>query len=53
MTRKLVAMLVGAMALVVAGLIAEGETIVDGAEVIDDSFPGFVGLMRGLGAEIE
>ena len=42
-----------AMALVVAGLIAEGETIVDGAEVIDDSFPGFVGLMRGLGADIE
>jgi 3-phosphoshikimate 1-carboxyvinyltransferase len=42
-----------AMALVVAGLIAEGETVVDGAEVIDDSFPGFVGLMRGLGAEIE
>jgi 3-phosphoshikimate 1-carboxyvinyltransferase len=42
-----------AMALVVAGLIAEGETIVDGAEVIDDSFPGFVSLMRGLGAEIE
>jgi 3-phosphoshikimate 1-carboxyvinyltransferase len=42
-----------AMALVVAGLIAEGETVVDGAEVIDDSFPGFVDLMRGLGAEIE
>ncbi len=42
-----------AMALVVAGLIAEGETVVEGAEVIADSFPGFVDLMRKLGAEIE
>ncbi|GAB4537086.1 MAG: 3-phosphoshikimate 1-carboxyvinyltransferase [Anaerolineae bacterium] len=42
-----------AMALVVAGLMAEGETIVEGAEVIGDSFPGFVGLMQGLGAPIE
>ena len=42
-----------AMALVVAGLIAQGETLVDGAEVIADSFPGFVSLMRELGAEIE
>jgi 3-phosphoshikimate 1-carboxyvinyltransferase len=42
-----------AMALVVAGLIAEGETVVEGADVIADSFPGFVDLMRRLGAEIE
>jgi len=42
-----------AMALVVAGLIAERETIVEEAEVIADSFPGFVSLMRELGAEIE
>jgi 3-phosphoshikimate 1-carboxyvinyltransferase len=42
-----------AMALVIAGLIAEGETIVEGADVIADSFPGFVSLMRELGAEIE
>jgi 3-phosphoshikimate 1-carboxyvinyltransferase len=42
-----------AMALVVAGLIAQGETLVDGAEVIADSFPGFVSLLRELGAEIE
>lgn len=41
-----------AMALVVAGLIAEGETVVEGTDVIIDSFPGFVGLMRKLGAEI-
>jgi len=42
-----------AMALVIAGLIAEGETIVEGAEVIADSFPGFVSLLVELGAEIE
>jgi 3-phosphoshikimate 1-carboxyvinyltransferase len=42
-----------AMALVVAGLMAEGETVVEGTEAIDESFPGFVDLMRGLGAEIE
>jgi len=42
-----------AMALVVAGLIAEGETIVEDADVIADSFPGFVGLMQELGAAIE
>jgi 3-phosphoshikimate 1-carboxyvinyltransferase len=42
-----------AMALVVAGLIAEGETVVEGADVIADSFPNFMDLMRKLGAEIE
>jgi 3-phosphoshikimate 1-carboxyvinyltransferase len=42
-----------AMALIVAGLIADGETVVEGADVIADSFPGFVELIRELGAEIE
>jgi 3-phosphoshikimate 1-carboxyvinyltransferase len=42
-----------ALAMVVAGLVAEGETLVEGTEAIDESFPGFVDLMRGLGAEIE
>jgi 3-phosphoshikimate 1-carboxyvinyltransferase len=37
-----------AMALAVAGLIAEGETVVENAECIPDSFPGFVELMREL-----
>jgi 3-phosphoshikimate 1-carboxyvinyltransferase len=41
-----------AMALVVAGLIAQGETVVEGAEVIADSFPDFVDVMCKLGAEI-
>jgi len=40
------------MALVVAGLIADGETVVEGTEVIADSFPGFVELMQSLGAEL-
>jgi len=42
-----------AMALAVAGLIAQGETIVEDAGCIADSFPGFVEAMRALGAEIE
>ena len=39
-----------AMALAVAGLIAEGQTVVENAECITDSFPGFIELMRKLGA---
>lgn len=42
-----------AMALVVAGLIAGGETVVSGCEVIGDSFPGFVPQLRRLGATID
>ena len=42
-----------AMAMIAAGLIADGETVVEGIDVIADSFPGFVALMRELGAEIE
>ncbi len=42
-----------AMALAVAGLLAEGTTQIDGAEVTDDSFPGFVATLRALGAQIE
>jgi len=37
-----------AMALAVAGMIAEGETVVENAECIADSFPGFVELMQRL-----
>jgi 3-phosphoshikimate 1-carboxyvinyltransferase len=37
-----------AMALAVAGMIAEGETVVEHAECISDSFPGFATLMRKL-----
>jgi len=41
-----------AMALAVAGLAADGETIVRGAEAIGDSFPSFVEDMQRLGARI-
>lgn len=39
-----------AMALAVAGLIAHGEVVIERAECISDSFPGFVELMRKIGA---
>jgi 3-phosphoshikimate 1-carboxyvinyltransferase len=42
-----------AMALAIAALVAEGDTRISRAEVIDDSFPGFVELMRELGADME
>jgi 3-phosphoshikimate 1-carboxyvinyltransferase len=32
--------------------VAEGETVVDGAEAIGDSFPGFAETMQALGADI-
>jgi len=41
-----------AMALAVAGLVADEPTTVCGAEAIDDSFPGFVEAMQALGAPI-
>jgi 3-phosphoshikimate 1-carboxyvinyltransferase len=41
-----------AMALAVAGLAADGPTVVKGAEAINDSFPGFLEAMRKLGVDI-
>jgi len=41
-----------AMALAVAGLVAEGPTEIYGAESINDSFPNFVETMRALGANV-
>jgi 3-phosphoshikimate 1-carboxyvinyltransferase len=41
-----------AMALAVAGLIAEGETVVASADCVSDSFPGFSETLQGLGAAI-
>jgi len=41
-----------AMSGLVLGLAAEARVAVDRAEMIATSFPGFLGLMRGLGAEI-
>jgi 3-phosphoshikimate 1-carboxyvinyltransferase len=37
-----------AMALTVAGMIAQGETVIERVDCISDSFPGFIELMRGL-----
>ncbi|MEM3402055.1 MAG: 3-phosphoshikimate 1-carboxyvinyltransferase [Candidatus Hadarchaeales archaeon] len=41
-----------AMAFGIAGLVAEGETLVDGAESIPVSYPSFVEDMRKLGARM-
>jgi 3-phosphoshikimate 1-carboxyvinyltransferase len=40
-----------AMALAVAGLIAEGETIIEGWECVGDSFPGFANLLSAAGQD--
>jgi 3-phosphoshikimate 1-carboxyvinyltransferase len=41
------------MALAVAGLAAEGRTTVDSAEAVSVTFPSFVELMRGAGAQMD
>jgi 5-enolpyruvylshikimate-3-phosphate synthase len=40
------------MAMLVAGLAASGPVTVDGAEMIRESFPGFVDTLRALGADV-
>ncbi len=42
-----------AMLLAVAGLAAQGETVVAGANVTDDSFPGFAETLKALGGAAE
>ena len=42
-----------AMALAVAGLVAQGEVTIRNASCISDSFPSFVPLMRTLGADYD
>jgi 3-phosphoshikimate 1-carboxyvinyltransferase len=42
-----------AMSLAVAGLVAEGETVIEDAEELNESFPGFVETLQGLGADLE
>ncbi len=42
-----------AMSFLVLGMASQCEIIVDDAEMIHTSFPGFAGFMRGLGADIE
>ena len=40
------------MSLAVLGLVADGEVRVRSAEVIDESFPGFVASLTTLGARV-
>ena len=42
-----------AMMLAVAGVCARGETVIEGAEAADVSFPGFTSVFSSLGAAIE
>lgn len=42
-----------AMAFTVAGLVAESAVTISGAEMIDESFPGFVDILKSLGAGIK
>ena len=42
-----------AMALAVAGLVAEGTTVVDTAECVSITFPQFSDLMRSIGADLQ
>jgi 3-phosphoshikimate 1-carboxyvinyltransferase len=41
------------MSLAVAGLVAQGETVVEDAEELNESFPGFVETLQSLGADLE
>ena len=41
-----------AMALAVAGLVAQGETVVEDTACIADSFPGFASILASLGAGV-
>lgn len=41
-----------AMAMTIAGLAAEGEVVVEGAEMMNESFPGFAAILQNLGAEL-
>lgn len=40
------------MALAVAGLVAEGETVINGSEAASVTYPGFVNDFRNIGADI-
>ncbi|MBN1265231.1 MAG: 3-phosphoshikimate 1-carboxyvinyltransferase [Anaerolineales bacterium] len=41
-----------AMALSIAGLVAEGETVVEGADSIEQSFPSFPSVLAEMGVDI-
>ncbi|MCP4474913.1 MAG: 3-phosphoshikimate 1-carboxyvinyltransferase [Gammaproteobacteria bacterium] len=41
------------MALALAGMLATGESVIEGAEAINKTFPQFVEMMQSLGADME
>jgi 3-phosphoshikimate 1-carboxyvinyltransferase len=41
------------MSLAIAGLVAEGETTIEGGEHVDVSFPGFFEALESLGVDVE
>jgi 3-phosphoshikimate 1-carboxyvinyltransferase len=41
-----------AMALAIAALVAHGETVIQGAEIINESFPGFIGVLHDAGVSL-
>jgi 3-phosphoshikimate 1-carboxyvinyltransferase len=41
------------MSLAVAGLVADGETTIEGGEHVDVSFPGFFDALHSLGVDVE
>jgi 3-phosphoshikimate 1-carboxyvinyltransferase len=42
-----------AMSLAIAGLVAKGETVIEGWEIIRESFPEFPNVLRQLGVDLE
>lgn len=42
-----------ALALAVAGLVADGQVVIENAECTADSFPGFIELMGDLGVHYD
>jgi UDP-N-acetylglucosamine 1-carboxyvinyltransferase len=43
----------GGAALVLAGLVADGETVVTGAHHLDRGYEDFPAMLRSLGADVE
>lgn len=41
-----------AMSLIMAALIAKGPSIIHGIECIDDSFPGYISMLKSMGANL-
>jgi 3-phosphoshikimate 1-carboxyvinyltransferase len=41
------------MTLTVAGLVADGTTVISNAECVKKTFPAFVAELRGIGCDIE